>query len=170
MKKLKLLRLSFFFAITLFSGIARSECAMTSHKIYGVVTNSSGQKIPAEISFTWVENGRKQRFLATLADSGDYSVIAHFDTQSKADQASGLIYDCNAKLSSIQYHVEALDYTPLLGGSEISFGYTDPSATQLNFKLQPNSSILMRLKHLFFMAKNRAITFLTPSTRRSDER
>ena len=133
MEKPTLLQLSLILTATLYAGIAHSECVMSTYKVYGVVTNSSGQKIPASVRFSWVENKSKERHLPVLTDVGDYSANLYFDTQSKADKASGRIYNCDAKLNSVEYRVAAPDYTTLSGAIKLS-GFS----TQANFTLQPN--------------------------------
>jgi hypothetical protein len=107
---------------------------MSAYKINGVVTNSTGQKIPASIRFSWLEN-EKERNLSVLTDGGDYFATLYFDTQSKADKASGRLYNCDAELASVQFVIEASGYLALQGSHKLS-----GLSTEANFIL-PNPSI-----------------------------
>ena len=76
--------------------------------------------------------------MATFNDVGDYFAALYFDTQSKADEASGRLYNCNAKLNSVQYRVEGAEgegYAILSGTIKLS-----GDSTQANFTLQTNPS------------------------------
>ena len=101
-----MLKVSLLLSSALFSCIAHSECKMNAYQIHGVVTNSTNQKIAASIRFSWLDNETKKRNLAALTDAGDYSATLYYDTQSKADSTSGRIYNCDAKLKTVQYVID----------------------------------------------------------------
>ena len=120
----------------LFSCVAHSECIKRTYQIYGVVKSATGLKIPAAIRFSWSENKNKVRNLSVLTDTGDYSATLHFDTQSKADKASDhRLYNCDAKLTSVNYVIKATDYSTLQGSVKLS-----GLSAEANFVL-PNPSI-----------------------------
>lgn len=129
-----MLKISFLLSACLFSCVVHGECKMSAYKIYGVVTNSTGQKIPASIRFSWLENETKERSLSVLTDGGDYFATFYFDAQSKADKASGRLYNCDAELASVQYVIEASGYLALKGSLKLS-----GLSTEANFTL-PNPS------------------------------
>jgi len=129
-----MLKVSLLLSSALFSCIAHSECIMSAYKIHGVVTNSTNQKIPASVRFSWLDNETKKRNLAALTDGGDYSATLYFDTQSKADSTSGRIYNCDAKLKAVQYVIESQGYLTQQGSIKLS-----GESTEANFIL-PNPS------------------------------
>lgn len=130
-----MLKVSLLLSSALFSCIAHSECKMSAYQIHGVVTNSTNQKIAASIRFSWLDNETKKRNLAAITDAGDYSATLYYDTQSKADSTSGRIYNCDAKLKTVQYVIESQGYSTQQGSIALS-----GESTEVNFTL-PNPSI-----------------------------